>query len=34
MNIPLHSAYPGFFLVLSLFPGLLLLLGILRYTSL
>ena len=34
MNIPLHSAYTGFFLVLSLFPGLLLLLGILRYTAL
>lgn len=34
MHIPLHSAYTCFFLVLSLFPGLLLLLGILRYTSL
>lgn len=34
MGIPLHSAYTSFFLVLSLFPGLLLLLGILRYTSL
>ena len=34
MNIPLHSAYTCFFLVLSLFPGLLLLLGILRYTAL
>lgn len=33
MHIPLHSAYTCFFLVLSLFPGLLLLLGILRYTS-
>ena len=33
MHIPLHSAYTSFFLVLSLFPGLLLLLGILRYTS-
>ena len=33
MNIPLHSAYTCFFLVLSLFPGLLLLLGILRYTD-
>ena len=33
MNIPLHSAYTCFFLVLSLFPGLLLLLGVLRYTS-
>ncbi len=34
MHIQLHSAYTCFFLVLSLFPGLLLLLGILRYTSL
>ena len=34
MQIPLHSAYTGFFLVLSLFPGLLLLLGTLRYTPL
>lgn len=34
MGVPLHSAYTSFFLVLSLFPGLLLLLGILRYTSL
>lgn len=34
MSIPLHSAYTSFFLVLSLFPGLLLLLGVLRYTSL
>lgn len=33
MHIPLHSAYTCFFLVLSLFPGLLLLLGVLRYTS-
>lgn len=33
MQIALHSAYTCFFLVLSLFPGLLLLLGILRYTS-
>ena len=32
MQIPLHSAYTSFFLVLSLFPGLLLLLGVLRYT--
>lgn len=32
MQIPLHSAYTSFFLVLSLFPGLLLLLGLLRYT--
>lgn len=34
MNIPLHSAYTSFFFVLSLFPGLLLLLGVLRYTPL
>lgn len=34
MHIPLHSAYTCFFLILSLFPGLLLLLGVLRYTPL
>ncbi len=34
MQIPLHSAYTAFFLILSLFPALLLLLGILRYTEL
>ena len=34
MHIPLHSAYTAFFLVLSLFPSLLLLLGLLRYTDL
>ena len=33
MQIPLHSARTGFFLVLSLFPSLLLFLGLLRYTS-
>ncbi|MBE6977993.1 MAG: YihY/virulence factor BrkB family protein [Ruminococcaceae bacterium] len=33
MRIPLHSAYTCFFLILSLFPGLLLLLGLLRYTQ-
>lgn len=33
MNVQLHSAYTSFFLVLSLFPGLLLLLGVLRYTD-
>lgn len=33
MDIPLHSARTGFFLILSLFPSLLLLLGLLRYTS-
>ena len=34
MHIPLHSAYTSFFLILSLFPSLLLLLGLLRYTDL
>ncbi len=34
MQIPLHSAYTCFFLALSLFPLLLLLLGLLRYTPL
>ncbi len=34
MQIPLHSAYTSFFLILSLFPFLLLFLGTLRYTSL
>ncbi len=34
MQIPLHSAYTTFFLILSLFPFLLLFLGMLRYTSL
>lgn len=33
MHIPLHSAYTGFFLILSVFPALLLLLGLLKYTS-
>lgn len=33
MQIPLHSARTCFFLVLSLFPSLLLLLGLLRYTA-
>lgn len=33
MGIPQHSAYTCFFLILSLFPGLLLLLGVLRYTQ-
>ncbi len=32
MGVPLHSAYTAFFLILSLFPSLLLLLGLLRYT--
>lgn len=34
IRIQLHSAYTCFFLILSLFPGLLLFLGLLRYTSL
>lgn len=34
MQIPLHSAYTTFFLILSLFPFLLLFLGLLRYTPL
>lgn len=33
MEIPLHSAHISFFLILSLFPSLLLLLGLLRYTD-
>ena len=33
MQIPLHSARTGFYVVLSLFPSLLLLLGLLRYTG-
>lgn len=34
LNIPLHAANTGFFLILSFFPALLLLLGLLRYTPL
>ncbi len=34
MQISIHSAYTGFFLILSLFPCMLLLLGLLRYTPL
>ncbi len=34
MAIPIHSANASFFIILSLFPALMLLLGILRYTSL
>lgn len=33
MQIPLHGAYTGFFLILSLFPGLVLLFAVLGYTS-
>lgn len=34
LNIPIHAASTGYFLVLSLFPSLLLLMSILRYTVL
>ncbi len=34
MNIPLHAAYTSFFLVLSVFPILVILFGLLGYTSL
>lgn len=34
MGIPVHSAYTSFFLILSLFPSLLLFLGLLKYTDL
>lgn len=33
MQIPLHSAHTGFFVILSLFPSILLFLGLLRYTD-
>lgn len=33
MQIPLHSAHTGFFIILSLFPAILLFLGLLRYTD-
>lgn len=34
MRIPLHAAYTGYFIVLAIFPSLLLILSILRYTQL
>lgn len=34
MSIPTHAASTGFFMILSIFPGLLLLLGLLRYARL
>ena len=34
LHIPLHGANTGYFIVLSVFPGLLLILGLLRYTGL
>lgn len=33
MDIPLHGAHTGFFFIMSVFPSLLLLLGILRHTN-
>ena len=33
-HIPLHAAYAAYFIILSMFPALLLLLSILRYTGL
>ncbi len=33
MNIPLHVAYAGYFIILALFPALLLILSLLRYTG-
>lgn len=34
LNIPLHASYAGYFIVLSVFPALLLVLSALRYTGL
>lgn len=34
LNIPLHAANSGFFIILSLFPALVLILSLLRYTGL
>ena len=34
LRIPLHAANTGYFLILSLFPALMLLLSLLRYTPL
>ena len=34
LKIPLHAANTGFFLILSIFPALVLLLSIIRYTPL
>lgn len=33
LNIPLHAAYAGYFIILALFPSLLLILSLLRYTG-
>ena len=34
MHIPLHAAYAGYFIILAVFPALLLILAVLRYTGL
>ena len=34
VGIPVHAAHASFFLVLSVFPMVILLLGLLRYTNL
>ena len=34
MHIPLHAAYAGYFIILAIFPALLLILSVLRYTGL
>ena len=34
MKIPIHAAHTGFFMVLSVFPTLMLILAFLRYTGL
>ncbi len=34
MHIPLHAAYASYFIILALFPALVLLLGVLQYTGL
>ncbi|MDO5153998.1 MAG: YihY/virulence factor BrkB family protein [Eubacteriales bacterium] len=34
LNIPLYAAYAGYFIILALFPSLLLILSLLRYTGL
>ena len=34
LRIPIHAAHTGYFLILSLFPALVLLLSLLRYTPL
>ena len=34
LNVPIYAAYAGFFIVLAMFPALVLVLGLLRYTHL